>query len=66
MKKIRRATVDDAYDIAKIRINGWKVAYDEIINDTFLNSLSVEKEAINKQDCIKNGDCYICYSTFNF
>lgn len=39
---IRKATVEDAEDIAKVHVESWKSAYRGIISDDYLNRLKVE------------------------
>jgi ribosomal protein S18 acetylase RimI-like enzyme len=43
---VRRATVDDAGAIARIHVRAWQAAYRGVMDDAFLDSLSVdEREA---------------------
>ncbi|WP_243387641.1 GNAT family N-acetyltransferase [Bacillus kexueae] len=41
---IRKATVEDSKQIAKVHINSWKTTYKGIISDSYLASLSYEKK----------------------
>jgi len=40
---IRKATVEDAYDIARIHVHTWRDAYTGIVPQSHLDNLSVEK-----------------------
>ena len=40
---IRNATKDDAMDIAGIIVEDWQIAYKDIIDSEYLNSLSVDR-----------------------
>ena len=40
---IRNATKDDAMDIADIIVEDWQIAYKDIIDSEYLNSLSVDR-----------------------
>ena len=44
---IRKATVIDAYDIARIHVNTWREAYRGIVPQSHLDSLSIEKRQDN-------------------
>ena len=39
---IRKAVVSDSYDIAKLQVAGWQNAYKGLINDDFLDNMSVD------------------------
>ena len=52
---IRRARVEDAEKIANIKVDGWKTAYKGIIDDDFLKSMDVKKEAERRRNIIENG-----------
>lgn len=39
---IRRAIESDNYNISKLIISGWQTAYKGLIDDNFLNSMSVD------------------------
>ncbi len=41
---IRNATINDIDRIAKIKVDGWKNTYSNIIDSSILNNLSIEKE----------------------
>lgn len=53
---IRKAIKDDSYNIAKLIVSGWQTAYKGLIEDKFLNSLSVEAMAPNWERNILNQD----------
>ena len=55
---IRKAIKDDSYNIAKIIVSGWQTAYKGLIEDKFLNSLSVEAMAHNWERNILSQDEY--------
>ncbi|WP_067724716.1 GNAT family N-acetyltransferase [Oceanobacillus damuensis] len=40
---IRKATMNDAYDIAKVHVDSWRTTYKGILPDDFLEQLSYEK-----------------------
>lgn len=42
---IRRATVDDAYEIAEVHVASWRWAYEGLLPDAVLDALSVEERA---------------------
>lgn len=44
--RVRRATRDDAADIARVRVETWRVAYDGLIAPEVLDRLDVAREAI--------------------
>ena len=44
---IRKATVIDAHDIARIHVNTWQEAYRGIVPQSHLDSLSIEKRQDN-------------------
>ena len=41
--KIRKATIEDVPDIARVHIRSWQAAYRGIVSDKFLNNISVEE-----------------------
>ena len=43
---IRKATIVDAEDIAKVHVDSWKTAYKGILPDEFLNRLSYEQRTM--------------------
>ncbi|WP_339229008.1 GNAT family N-acetyltransferase [Oceanobacillus sp. FSL K6-2867] len=43
---IRKATIADAEDIAKVHVDSWKIAYKGILPDEFLNRLSYEQRTM--------------------
>ena len=55
---IRKAIRDDSYNIAKLIVSGWQTAYKGLIEDKFLNSLSVEAMAPNWERNILSQDEY--------
>ena len=52
---IRKAGIDDAESIAKIKIEGWQTAYRGILDDSYLDSLDVKIEIIRRKLDIENG-----------
>ncbi|MEZ5815386.1 MAG: GNAT family N-acetyltransferase [Alphaproteobacteria bacterium] len=44
---IRKAHPDDFHDIAKIHVLGWQAAYADIVDNEYLQTLSVEQRAQN-------------------
>ena len=51
---IRTLTEEDVYGAAEVRINGWKVAYKNIIDDDYLNSLSILNQVKKFNECVGN------------
>ena len=51
---IRNAKKEDAYEIAKVHVEGWKAAYKNQIPDEYLEKLSVEKKLQNWQNTLLN------------
>ena len=51
---IRSLTSSDIIGVAEIKVNGWKTAYKGIIDDEYLNSLSIEEQAKKFEKCIGN------------
>lgn len=41
---IRNATVDDIEQIVTIKVNGWKNAYDGIVDSSYLNTMSLDEQ----------------------
>lgn len=48
--EIRNAEIDDAYQINEVYVLTWKNTYKGIINDSFLNQLTNNKEDIRKRE----------------
>ncbi len=42
--QVQRVQIEDLPEVARIRIEGWKTAYRGIIDDYFLDNLSIEKD----------------------
>ena len=42
--QVQRVQKEDLPEVARIRIEGWKTAYRGIIDDYFLDNLSIEKD----------------------
>ena len=56
MVGIRNVTKEDLMAVSQIAVNGWKTAYKGIIDDDFLNSLSVEENYQRRlKDYTENG-----------
>lgn len=51
---IRKAIIEDAFDIAKISKDSWQITYKGIMPDEFLNSLEILKIAKQKEELLKN------------
>ena len=51
---IRKATINDAEKVAKIKIEGWQTAYRGIIDDEFLDNMNLNEE-IEKKNNIEDG-----------
>lgn len=51
---IRKASVSDAYSIARVNIDTWKTAYSGIISQDYLDSLSYKKKEKIWEDILKN------------
>ena len=41
---IRNATINDIKQIATIKVNGWKSAYLDIIDNSYLESMSINEQ----------------------
>ena len=42
--RIRKITKSDANDVAVVHVRSWQSAYRGIISDSFLDSMSIEKQ----------------------
>ena len=42
---IRKAVKEDSYNVAKLIVSGWQTAYRGLIDDTYLNNMSVDTMA---------------------
>ena len=51
---IRRAIKEDSYNIAKLIVESWQTAYKGLINDNYLNNLSVSDRITNWENNILN------------
>lgn len=51
---IREANIDDAFAIAEINYNGWRTNFRGIIDDDFLDNISLEKKQNRMIEFIKN------------
>jgi ribosomal protein S18 acetylase RimI-like enzyme len=52
--KIRPMAIDDAYEVARINTHSWQTAYKGILDQSFLDSLDIDKRASSWTDGIKN------------
>jgi GNAT superfamily N-acetyltransferase len=52
--KIRRATIADAHQIAKVHVDCWRTTYKGILSEDFLQSLSYEARAKRWEEIISN------------
>mgnify|MGYP003290883550 CR=1 FL=1 len=50
--KIRELAIDDVSSVAQIKVDGWRKAYNEIIDDEYLASLDVEEQAQKFVKCV--------------
>jgi ribosomal protein S18 acetylase RimI-like enzyme len=62
---IRKASIDDSLAIAKIKVNGWRTTYKNIIVDSFLSSLSIEEQTEKIRNEIENGQSFYVYDCEN-
>lgn len=53
---IRQLTKEDVVGAAYVRVNAWKVAYKGIVNDNYLNSLSLDEQIKKFEKCIGNNN----------
>ena len=53
---IRRATPDDAEDLARVRVAAWRVAYAGLLPDSFLASMDVAQNAARWREVFDAGD----------
>ena len=51
---IRKAIKEDSYNISKLIVSGWQTAYKGLIDDTYLNNLSVSDIIAGWENCILN------------
>ena len=51
---IRKAIKEDSYSIAKLIVSSWQTAYKELIDDNYLNNLSVSDRVIGWENHILN------------
>ncbi len=56
MIAIRPATQDDIPAIARLHVDGWKGAYGGIVNQDYLDSLTVEKRCSDWTDWMQSGE----------
>lgn len=61
--KVRKASVHDAFDIAKVHIDCWRTTYKGIIPDDFLNKMSEENGEKNWKDIISKQN--VCVAELN-
>lgn len=72
---IRKNIYEDQEQIARIKVDGWKNAYDRIISSTYLNTLNYEEQAARYKSSFEEykdyvfvavrGDEVLGYSCFN-
>lgn len=54
---IRKADISDSYDIAKLQVSGWQNAYRGLIDDNFLDNMSVDIACDNwKKNILSQND----------
>lgn len=53
---IRKANLDDAYNIAKAHVETWQSAYKSQMSENYLNNLSVDKRALKWVDILTKDD----------
>lgn len=58
---IRQAISSDAINIAKLIISGWQTAYKGLIDDNFLNNMSVDIISKNCERNISSQDVGLAY-----
>lgn len=56
---IRNATINDIEKIATIKVNGWKNAYTDIIDNNYLNNMPIEKEINSYSNKYSLNDVYV-------
>ena len=52
-KVIRKATLDDCFELARIHVKSWQQAYESLVPKSYLDGLSVEKRAKTWETVIK-------------
>ena len=62
---IRKATIEDSYSIAKIKVECWKITYKGIVWDEYLSHLSIEKEAEKRKKKFDNSPPFYVYEENN-
>lgn len=56
---IRNAQKNDIEQIATIKVNGWKNAYDDIVDNKYLNNMSVDREINSYNNKYSLNDIYV-------
>ena len=56
---IRNAKENDIDQIATIKVNGWKSAYNDIVDNEYLNNMSVDKEVDSYNNKYSLNDIYV-------
>lgn len=49
---IRNLSIEDVNDVAKIKIESWKKTYKGIVDDSYLNSLSLSNQISKFKECV--------------
>jgi ribosomal protein S18 acetylase RimI-like enzyme len=62
---IRKARIEDSLAIAKIKVNGWRTTYKNIIDDNFLSNLSIEEQSEKIKNDIENRQLFYVYDCDN-
>lgn len=56
---IRKATIEDAQEMAIMLIDNWKVAYKNIVNDEFLNTLNYTDKQKEQEEYLKMDNSHV-------
>ena len=61
MGQMRKANIADVKKISQIKVLGWQNAYRGIIDNTYLDTLSLEEDMAKKMGNMLNGTLYYVY-----
>lgn len=60
---IRKATLSDARDIAKVQVDSWRTTYKDIVPANYLSQMSVEEREKVWHDMLPNHDVFVAETT---
>lgn len=59
MITVRKATVEDAWGIAKVQVDSWRTTYKGVVPNEYLNSLSYESRFQKWKETISNQSVFV-------